>query len=129
MRATTAFNKIVAPLGASVTEVTVEEGTVVLSIRPQRRGLRCVCGWTTTSSYDRSVRRWRHLDALGAKVFLHGEIRRLVCAACGRVVTETWTGLDQALAIPGPSTTSWPGGASEPIAPAWPDSGGATGPP
>ena len=40
VRATTAFNKIVAPLGASVTEVTVEEDTVILSIRPRRRGLR-----------------------------------------------------------------------------------------
>lgn len=88
MRATTAFNKIVAPLGVTVTEVVWEGETVILSVRARRRRLLCSCGWSTSSFYDRSVRRWRHLDALGSKVILQAEIRRLDCERCGRVVTE-----------------------------------------
>jgi transposase len=92
VRATTVFNKIIAPLGAKVTAVAADADIVVLTVRPTTRRLRCVCGWSTGSTYDRSVRRWRHLDALGAKVFIEAEIRRLVCAPCGKVVTEdvTW---------------------------------------
>ncbi len=88
VRATTAFNKIVAPLGAQVSQVTFEPGAVVLSVRAKRRRLQCRCGWSTTSSYDRSLRRWRHLDVAGVKVFLSAHIRRLSCRRCRRVVTE-----------------------------------------
>ncbi|MGH9107018.1 MAG: helix-turn-helix domain-containing protein [Acidimicrobiales bacterium] len=88
MRATTAFNKIVAPLGVTVVDVVFESDSVILTVRSRRRRLHCLCGWSTSAIYDRSVRRWRHLDALGTKVVLQGEIRRLGCGRCGRVVTE-----------------------------------------
>ena len=88
MRATTAFNKIVAPLGVTVTDVAFEGDSVIVSIRPRRRRLVCSCGWSTNAVYDRSIRRWRHLDASGKKVLLQTEIRRLNCRGCGRVVTE-----------------------------------------
>lgn len=92
MRATTVFNKIVAPLGVTVTDVAFEGDVVILSVRARRRRLVCSCGWSTSAVYDRSVRRWRHLDASGKKVFLQGEVRRLDCRRCGRVVSEevTW---------------------------------------
>ena len=92
MRATTVFNKIVAPLGVTVTDVAFEGDDVILSVRARRRRLVCSCGWSTSAVYDRSVRRWRHLDASGKKVFLQGEVRRLDCRRCGRVVSEevTW---------------------------------------
>lgn len=92
MRATTAFNKIVAPCGVTVTAVAFEGDSVILSVRARRHRLFCSCGWSTNAVYDRSIRRWRHLDASGKKVFLQGEIRRLECKRCGRVVTEevTW---------------------------------------
>ena len=88
MRATTAFNKIVAPLGVTVTDVVVEGDNVILSVRARRRRLFCSCGWSTSAVYDWSIRRWRHLDASGKKVFLQAEIRRLDCRRCSRVVTE-----------------------------------------
>jgi transposase len=88
VRATTAFNPMVAPLGVTVTNVAFEGDVAVLSIRSKRRRARCSCGWSTGSIYDRSQRRWRHLDAFGTQVFLHGEIRRLACKQCHRVVTE-----------------------------------------
>src|SRR5213082_2824973 len=77
VRATTAFNKIVAPLGVTVTDVVFQGDSVILLIRARRRRLLCSCGWSTSAFYDRSVRRWRHLDASGMKVFLQAEIRRL----------------------------------------------------
>ncbi len=88
MRATTAFNKIVAPLGVTVTDVAFEGDSVIVSIRARRRRLVCSCGWSTNAVYDRSIRRWRQLDASGKKVLLQAEIRRLNCKGCGRVVTE-----------------------------------------
>jgi transposase len=88
VRATTAFNKIVAPLGVTVTDVSFDDESVILSIRARRRRLICSCGWSTNAVYDRSTRRWRHLDASGRKVFLQAHIRRLDCKRCGRVVTE-----------------------------------------
>jgi transposase len=88
VRATTAFNRIVAPFGVTVHDVVFEGDSVILSVRARRRRLLCSCGWSTGAIYDRSIRRWRHLDASGKRVFLQAEIRRLDCRRCGRVVTE-----------------------------------------
>jgi hypothetical protein len=54
VRATTVFNKIAAPLRVTATDVVFEGDILVLSIRAARRRLRCVCGWSTPSSYDSS---------------------------------------------------------------------------
>ncbi len=48
----------------------------------------CPCGWKGRAVYDRSIRRWRHLDLGAAKLWLEGEIRRLHCRRCDRVRTE-----------------------------------------
>lgn len=88
MRATTAFNTTTKPLGATVTDVTFDNTTVVLTVRPRHARLRCRCGWSTTAVYDRSVRRWRDLDMFNTIVVFEGEIRRLHCRCCDRVVTE-----------------------------------------
>lgn len=89
MRVTTAFNRVLQLVGAWVVSVTFTADGVVLGIRNRAKRLRCECGYTTRSCYDRSVRRWRHLDMGVMKVWLEGEIRRLDCKSCGRVVTET----------------------------------------
>jgi transposase len=39
--------------------------------------------------YDRSVRRWRHIDLGVSKLLLEAEIRRFHCQVCDRVRTET----------------------------------------
>lgn len=88
MRVTTVFNKMTAPLCVTVREVTFEGADLILGVRPTHFLLRCVCGFSTRSAYDRSVRRWRHLDVLSTRTFLQGEIRRLYCASCERIVTE-----------------------------------------
>lgn len=88
MRVTTAFNKMLALVGASVVSVQFGADAIVVGIRNRRRRLHCPCGWSTTARYDGVVRRWRHLDLGRCRLFLEGEIRRLHCQRCGRVRTE-----------------------------------------
>ena len=38
--------------------------------------------------HDRSVRRWRHVDLGGTRLWLQAEIRRLRCRRCSKVRTE-----------------------------------------
>jgi transposase len=61
---------------------------VVVGLRLRRKRLRCPCGFSTRAVYDRSVRRWRHLDLGACRLHLQAEIRRLHCRRCERVVTE-----------------------------------------
>ena len=89
MRATTAFNKMLAIPGADVAGVQFTPTGIVVALRRRARRLRCPCGWSTRAVYDRSTRRWRHLDLGAARLYLEAEIRRLACPACGRVRTET----------------------------------------
>ena len=88
MRVSTAFNRMLALRGATVTGVRFEPAGIVVELRARARRLRCSCGWSTSSRYDRSRRRWRHLDAGGCRLWLEAEIRRMVCARCRRIVTE-----------------------------------------
>ena len=88
MRATTAFNKMLAIPGAHVTGVVFTPDGIVVDLARRAKRLRCPCGWSTRAVYDRSRRSWRGLDLGASKVFLRAEIRRLSCRRCGRVVTE-----------------------------------------
>ena len=88
MRVSTAFNRMLALPGATVTGVRFEPEGMVVQLRLRARRLRCPCGWSTRARYDSSRRRWRHLDAGGCRLWLEADIRRLYCRRCGRVVTE-----------------------------------------
>jgi transposase len=88
VRATTAFNKMLAIPGATVAEVSFTPSGVVVGLRRRFKRLTCPCGFQTRSTYDTSVRRWRHLDLGACMLFLEGEIRRLRCTQCRRVRTE-----------------------------------------
>ena len=88
MRATTAFNRIIDIEGVAVSGVTFTPEGVVVRIRRRKRLHQCPCGWTTGSHYDRSIRRWRHLDLGVTKCFLEAEICRINCPKCRRVRTE-----------------------------------------
>jgi transposase len=89
VRATTAFNKMLAIPGADVTGVQFSPSGIVVALRRRGRRLRCPCGWSTRAVYDRTARRWRHLDLGAARLYLEAEIRRLACRHCQRVRTET----------------------------------------
>jgi len=89
VRATTAFNKMLAVPGADVVGVTFTPEGIEVDLRRRARRLSCPCGWSTRAVYDRSVRRWRGLDLGTARLFLRAEIRRLDCRSCGRIRTES----------------------------------------
>jgi len=88
VRVTTAFNKMLGIVGATVTSVSFTAEGIVVGLRRRRGKLVCPCGWKTRSVHDRSTRRWRHLDLGTSKLWLEAEIRRLACRRCGRVRTE-----------------------------------------
>jgi transposase len=87
VRVSTAFNRMLAIDGASVTAVAFTGDGIVVSLRRRARRHRCPCG-RTAAGYDRSTRRWRHLDLAASKLWLQAEIWRVDCRGCGRVRTE-----------------------------------------
>ncbi len=87
VRVSTAFNRLLAIPGASVTDVVIGERDVEVTLRPTARLLTCPCGKRQPSVYDRRRRRWRHLDLGVKRLWLVNEIRRLNCPNCG-VITE-----------------------------------------
>lgn len=87
MRVSTAFNRMLDLPGAAVTAVAFEPQAVVVTVRRRARRHRCPCG-RIAPGYDRSTRRWRHLDLAASKLWLETEIWRVDCRACGRVRTE-----------------------------------------
>lgn len=88
MRVTTAFNKMLGIVGASVASVTFAPEGIVVGLRRRRRRPTCPCGWKGHGIYDRRTRRWRHLDLAGTRCWLEAEVRRLQCRRCARVRTE-----------------------------------------
>ena len=55
VRATTAFNKMLAIPGAHVAAVDVHPDGIVVDLAPPRQRLPCPCGWSTRAVYDRST--------------------------------------------------------------------------
>jgi len=89
VRAATAFNRILRIPGATIPfGVAFTPKGIVVGLRRRRGKLRCPCGWQTRARYDRSVRRWRHLDLGGSRLWLQADVRRLECRRCRRVRTE-----------------------------------------
>ncbi len=88
MRVTTAFNRIIAINGVVVSGVTFAPEGVVVRVRRRKRVHQCPCGFATATHYDRSTRRWRHLDLGAAKCFLEAAIRPIDCPKRRRVRTE-----------------------------------------
>lgn len=88
MRVTTIFNRILGLDGASVVGVAFTDDEMVVTLRRRAKLHRCPCGTRVSGRYDRSVRRWRHLDACGAMVWLEAEVARIWCPDCQRVRTE-----------------------------------------
>lgn len=88
MRASSLLKKLVGIQKLVVTGVDIEEESLIIEVRPSWRRGRCSeCG-KTRGQYDRlNVRRWRHLDFGGVRVYLRYAPRRLWCPECG-VLTE-----------------------------------------
>src|SRR5215475_7236884 len=74
--------------GAFVQSVRFSSDGIVVRVRPSARSHRCPCGARSRARYDRSRRRWRHVDAAGCRLWLEADIARIACRSCGRVRTE-----------------------------------------
>jgi transposase len=88
VRVTTVFNRVLKLPGTRVTDVRLEAETIVVTVARRKRSSMCPCGATTAAVYDRSIRRWRHLDACGTRIVLEAAICRIRCRRCARVRTE-----------------------------------------
>ncbi len=84
MRVTTAFNRLLALPGASVTDVSFSPEGVIVTVRLRRRRLACGgCVQLATRLHDRRLKRWRHLDLGAARCHVGCELRRVWCLDCG----------------------------------------------
>ena len=117
MRFTTAFNKMLAIPGATVSEVHFTPEGVVVVLRRRSKLLTCPCGFATRATYDRSTRSWRHLDLGACRLLLQSEIRRLQCPRCERVRTEQVPWARPGAITPRTSKTWWRSWLSAPIRP------------
>jgi len=92
VRATTAFNRLLALTGARVIDVIFGVEGIVVRVALRRRRLVCSrCGQVYRASYDSSFRRWRHLDVAGRRCFIEYQLRRVECRDCGvRVEAVPW---------------------------------------
>ena len=92
MRATTAFNRLLALPGARVVDVVFGVEGIIVCVALRRRGLVCSrCGQVYRATYDSSRRRWRHLDLAGRCCFIDYQLRRVKCRDCGvRVEAVPW---------------------------------------
>lgn len=83
MRVASLFNRLLALPGTWVSGVRFVADGIEVDVRLRSRWLRCPCGFTARAGYDRSRRRWRHIDLAAAKLWLVADIRRLDCPNCG----------------------------------------------
>lgn len=92
MRATTAFNRLLALEGARVTDVLFGHDGVTVRVALRRRLAACsACGQVCRQVHDRALRRWRHLDLAGGCCHIEYELRRVCCPDCGvRVEAVPW---------------------------------------
>nr|WP_239063345.1 ISL3 family transposase [Streptomyces sp. SID13031] len=74
--------------GTAVVGVVFTGDEAVVTVRRVAKVHRCPCGCRVPGRYDRSVRRWRHVDACGMKMWLEAEVARIWCPDCERVRTE-----------------------------------------
>lgn len=89
MRATTLLKCVLGIKHVLVVGFEIEEGRLVLFVRPSWRLPRCSCCGRKAPGYDtRSPRDWRHLDWGGVTVVLRYARRRVHCRRCGVVVEK-----------------------------------------
>jgi transposase len=92
VRASTAFNRVLALPGASVTGVRFAQEGVIVSVRLRRRRRVCSrCGQLCAASHDSVLCRWRHLDLGAQRCYVVARLRRVKCRDCGvRVEAVPW---------------------------------------
>jgi transposase len=88
VRVTAVFNRLLGFSGTVVEKAVFHATGIVVNVRLRSQQLVCPCGRTSTATYDRSRRSWRHLDLGRYKVIISAVVRRVDCRGCGQVRTE-----------------------------------------
>ena len=89
MRMTTLLKKLLGIQHLLVTGFALEDGALVIEVRPSWRAPRCSGCKKRRGRYDTlPVRRWRHLDFGGVRVYVRYGLRRVSCRVCGVVVED-----------------------------------------
>lgn len=88
MRVTTLLKKLLGIKHVVVDDFQIEDGELILLVRPRWRKRRCSHCGRCCPGYDQlDPRRWRHLDWGGVRIWLQYPPRRVNCPHC-KVVTE-----------------------------------------
>lgn len=95
MRATTLVRKLIGIDGLWATRLEVQDGALVVWVRPNWRDPRCSgCGERPPQQRPGGAnvatrgRRWRHLDLAGIRLFLAYDVHWVYCPDCGRTVEQ-----------------------------------------
>jgi transposase len=89
MRVTTLLKKILGIKHLVVVDFDIDNGALILDVRPRWLRLRCSGCGRLCSGYDGlEPRRWRHLDWGGVRVWLRYAPKRVNCNRCGVVVQK-----------------------------------------
>ena len=89
MRMTTSLKKLLGIQHLLVTGSAVEDGALVIEVRPSWRAPRCSGCKKRRGHYDtRPPRRWRHLDFGGVRVYVRYGLRRVSCRVRGVVAED-----------------------------------------
>jgi transposase len=89
VRVSTLLNRLLNLQGLRVTGVLLHDGELVVTVHRRFQVLTCpCCGAKKRGRMSSRIRRWRHLGLWGRPVWIEGEIRRMRCRGCQRVVTE-----------------------------------------
>jgi len=86
VRVTSAFNRLLALSGVSVTEVSFGQDTVTVDVALRRRRWQCPeCAFSTRARYDirPGFSCWRGLDLGRWKIIVRASLRWLVCPSHG----------------------------------------------
>ena len=84
MRVTTLLKKLLGIKHLVVDDFEVENGALILDVRPRWRRLRCSgCGRLCPGYDTLKPRYWRHLDWGGVRILLRYSPKRVACAKCG----------------------------------------------
>lgn len=88
VRAAVVLNRLLGFQGTVVEGVDFAGTEMIVRVRLRAAYLVCPCGKRSRARYDRSRRRWRHVDFGRWRVIIEAEIRRVDCSGCGQVRTE-----------------------------------------
>ncbi len=86
MRATTLLSQFIGLKQTRVQSFHFTAYSLCANVCPTTRVARCSgCGCRCRKTYDRRVRKWRHLDLAGMRLDLRYSLRRVDCRRCGIV--------------------------------------------